>query len=144
MGLHIAQAQTTTASVLQENIHLRMFIKLRLLQYQRQHISKNSDNKLENEDHRWKVKVLKNMNMVWHFFSTSFFTCVISSGVLIIHALLFKWEMTASIAIFIPRRKSMTFTPAATDLQPSVSIAWARIVAQVVPANKTKLLTRNS
>uniref|UniRef100_A0A2P2N103 Uncharacterized protein n=1 Tax=Rhizophora mucronata TaxID=61149 RepID=A0A2P2N103_RHIMU len=31
--------------------------------------------------------------------------------------------MTASTAILIPERKSMTFTPAATDLQPSVSMA---------------------
>lgn len=50
-------------------------------------------------------------------------TWVISSGVLILTALLFKSVITASTALFIPLRKSMTFTPAAIDLQPSMSIA---------------------
>lgn len=50
-------------------------------------------------------------------------TCIISSGVLIITALLFKSDMTASTAILIPLRKSITFTPAANDLQPSKRIA---------------------
>lgn len=74
--------------------------------------------------------------MVWDFnifFPRSHITCVISSGVLIINALLFRSETTASTAILIPMRKSIAFTPAAIDLQPSVSIAWVRTVAQVVP-----------
>lgn len=66
------------------------------------------------------------------------FTWDISSGVLIINALLFRSVMTASTAILIPLRKSITLAPAAIDLQPSVSIAWVKTVAQVVPAMKYK------
>lgn len=35
----------------------------------------------------------------------------------------------------------MTFTPAAIDLHPSVSIAWVKTVAQVVPGNREETLT---
>lgn len=35
--------------------------------------------------------------------------------------------------MLIPLRKSMTLTPAATDLQPSENIACVKTVAQVVP-----------
>lgn len=69
--------------------------------------------------------------------SVRFETCVISSGVLIMTARLFKSDITASTAILIPLLKSITFTPAATDLQPSVNIACARTVAQVVPEMTT-------
>ena len=62
-------------------------------------------------------------------------TCAISSDVLIILALLFKFVTTASTASVIPRLRSMAFIPAATDLQPSLNIARVRTVAQVVPAN---------
>ena len=62
-------------------------------------------------------------------------TWAISSEVLIIRALLFRFVTTASTAIFIPRLRSIAFIPAATDLHPSVNIALVRIVAQVVPAN---------
>lgn len=68
-------------------------------------------------------------------------TWVISSGVLIINALLFKSVITASTALFIPLRKSITFTPAAIDLHPSVSIAWVKTVAQVVPVIKEETST---
>lgn len=60
-------------------------------------------------------------------------TCAISSDVLIIRALLFKFVTTASTAIVMPRLKSIAFIPAATDLHPSVNIARVRIVAHVVP-----------
>lgn len=39
----------------------------------------------------------------------------------------------------MPRRKSMGFMPAATDLQPSDNIARVRTVAVVVPANGQEL-----
>lgn len=68
-------------------------------------------------------------------------TCAISSDVLIIRALLFKFVTTASTAMVIPRLRSIAFIPAATDLHPSVKIARVRTVAQVVPAkNKNKLM----
>jgi hypothetical protein len=39
----------------------------------------------------------------------------------------------ALMALFMPLRKSMTLTPAATALHPSVRIACVSTVAQVVP-----------
>src|SRR5690625_7899257 len=42
---------------------------------------------------------------------------------------------TAAVtALSIPRLISMGFIPAATDFRPSVTIAWARTVAVVVPS----------
>lgn len=60
-------------------------------------------------------------------------TWAISSDVLIIFALLFRLVTTESTAIEMPRLKSIAFMPAATDLQPSVNIAFVRTVAHVVP-----------
>lgn len=65
-------------------------------------------------------------------------TWAISSDVLIIRALLFKFATTQSTAIVMPRLRSIAFIPAATDLHPSVNIARVRTVAQVVPANTNK------
>jgi hypothetical protein len=47
--------------------------------------------------------------------------------------MLFRLVTTASTAIEIPRLKSIAFIPAATDLQPSVNIAFVKTVAHVVP-----------
>src|SRR5215203_2563804 len=41
---------------------------------------------------------------------------------------------TASTARSMPRLRSIGFMPAATDLEPSLTIAWARTVAVVVPS----------
>lgn len=60
-------------------------------------------------------------------------TCAISSDVLIIRALLFRFVTTESTAMVIPRLRSIAFMPAATDLQPSANMARVRTVAQVVP-----------
>mmetsp|Transcript_24340 Transcript_24340/g.32607 ORF Transcript_24340/g.32607 Transcript_24340/m.32607 type:complete len:331 (+) Transcript_24340:677-1669(+) len=46
---------------------------------------------------------------------------------------------TSSTAIWMPRRRSIGFMPAATDLQPSLKIARARIVAVVVPSPASSL-----
>jgi hypothetical protein len=53
--------------------------------------------------------------------------------VLIILAIPFRLVTTESTAIEIPRLKSIAFIPAATDLHPSVNIAFVKTVAQVVP-----------
>jgi hypothetical protein len=47
----------------------------------------------------------------------------------------FRLVTTASTAIEIPRLKSIAFIPAATDLHPSVNIAFVKTVAHVVPEN---------
>ena len=60
-------------------------------------------------------------------------TCAISSVVLIILALFFRSCRTWSTAMLIPRRRSMGFMPAATDLQPSDKMARVKTVAVVVP-----------
>lgn len=70
-------------------------------------------------------------------------TCVISSEVLIIRALLFKFVTTESTAMEIPRRRSIAFTPAATDLHPSEKIARVRTVAHVVPETLTTPLEQS-
>src|SRR6188508_1777113 len=41
---------------------------------------------------------------------------------------------TCSTAMSMPRLRSIGFMPAATDLEPSLTIAWARTVAVVVPS----------
>jgi hypothetical protein len=66
------------------------------------------------------------------------YTCAISSDVLIILAMPFRLVTTASTAIEIPRLKSIAFIPAATDLHPSVNIAFVKTVAHVVPENWDK------
>uniref|UniRef100_A0A0A9HG95 CPN60II n=1 Tax=Arundo donax TaxID=35708 RepID=A0A0A9HG95_ARUDO len=67
-------------------------------------------------------------------------TCTISSDVLIILAMPFRFATTASTAIEIPRLRSMAFIPAATDLQPSLNIAFVRTVAHVVPSPAVSLV----
>nr|GMD26745.1 Uncharacterised protein [Ipomoea batatas]GMD80438.1 Uncharacterised protein [Ipomoea batatas] len=67
-------------------------------------------------------------------------TWAISSDVLIIRALLFRFVTTESTAMVMPRLRSIAFIPAATDLQPSANIARVRTVAQVVPAPATSLV----
>jgi len=52
----------------------------------------------------------------------------------IILARRFKSSTTCSTARLMPRRRSMGFMPAATDLQPSPRIARVSTVAVVVPA----------
>lgn len=49
-------------------------------------------------------------------------------------------ETTASTAWLIPLLKSMGFIPAATDLVPSLKIALAKTVAQVVPSPASSLV----
>lgn len=60
-------------------------------------------------------------------------TCAISSVVLIILARLLRSSSTFSTARLMPRRRSIGFMPAATDLQPSLKIARVSTVAVVVP-----------
>ncbi len=66
-------------------------------------------------------------------------TYPISSLVLIGLLLFFKSATTASTAKLIPLLKSIGFIPAATDLHPSLKIAWAKIVAVVVPSPASSL-----
>ncbi len=47
---------------------------------------------------------------------------------------------TAATAISMPRLKSIGFMPAATDLAPSRTIAWANTVAVVVPSPAVSLV----
>ena len=54
----------------------------------------------------------------------------------------FRLVTTASTAIEIPRLKSIAFIPAATDLHPSVNIAFVKTVAHVVPGNSSDVMVR--
>ncbi len=47
---------------------------------------------------------------------------------------------TAATAMSMPRLRSIGFMPAATDLAPSRTIAWARTVAVVVPSPARSLV----
>ena len=47
---------------------------------------------------------------------------------------------TWSTARLIPRRRSMGFIPAATDLHPSLKMARVRTVAVVVPTDKRRIV----
>jgi uncharacterized protein YhbP (UPF0306 family) len=76
-------------------------------------------------------------------FQQQVLTWAISSDELIILALLFKWVTTESTARLIPRRRSMAFIPAATDLQPSEKMARVSTVAAVVPV-KPKVIKVNT
>lgn len=59
----------------------------------------------------------------------------------VIYILLFyKSATTASTAILIPFLRSIGFNPASTDLQPSLKIALAKIVAVVVPSPASSLV----
>ena len=66
--------------------------------------------------------------------------CVISSGVLVIITRLFKSVITASTTVLIPFLKCITFTPVATDLQPSVNFTCVRTIAQFVPSPTAELV----
>ena len=61
-------------------------------------------------------------------------TCAISSPVETLRERLLSSSMTHSAASSMPRLRSMGFMPAATDLAPSRTIAWASTVAVVVPS----------
>src|SRR5882724_919902 len=52
----------------------------------------------------------------------------------------FRCSTTASTARSMPRLRSIGFMPAATDLAPSRTIAWARMVAVVVPSPALSLV----
>mmetsp|Transcript_831 Transcript_831/g.2183 ORF Transcript_831/g.2183 Transcript_831/m.2183 type:complete len:222 (+) Transcript_831:1084-1749(+) len=67
-------------------------------------------------------------------------TCVISSLVEIILVRDFRLAITWSTAMLMPRRRSIGFMPAATDLQPSEKMARVRIVAVVVPSPAMSLV----
>ena len=47
---------------------------------------------------------------------------------------------TTCTAFSMPRFRSIGFIPAATDFMPSLTIAWARTVAVVVPSPATSLV----
>ena len=61
-------------------------------------------------------------------------TWAISSFDLIFWALLFSSSTMEATARSMPRFRSIGLAPAATDLAPSLTIAWARTVAVVVPS----------
>ena len=64
-------------------------------------------------------------------------TCAISSLVETFLARAWRSLTTASTARSTPRLRSIGFMPAATDLAPSRTIAWASTVAVVVPSPAT-------
>src|SRR5690554_5757785 len=51
----------------------------------------------------------------------------------------FSSATTAAVALSIPRFRSIGFMPAATAFRPSVTMAWARTVAVVVPSPASSL-----
>ena len=61
-------------------------------------------------------------------------TCAISSLEVTFLDLAFSSATTALTARSMPRLTSMGLAPAATDLAPSLTMAWARTVAVVVPS----------
>ena len=67
-------------------------------------------------------------------------TCAISSVVLMSFALDLSSLTTRSTAALMPRRRSMGFMPAATDLHPSLKMARVSTVAVVVPSPATSLV----
>src|ERR1043166_6511247 len=64
-------------------------------------------------------------------------TWAISSFEVTFLELVLRCSTTASTALSTPRLRSIGFMPAATDLAPSLTIAWARTVAVVVPSPAT-------
>mmetsp|Transcript_10690 Transcript_10690/g.38706 ORF Transcript_10690/g.38706 Transcript_10690/m.38706 type:complete len:207 (-) Transcript_10690:285-905(-) len=67
-------------------------------------------------------------------------TCAISSVVEMSLAAFLSSLTTWSTAAVIPRRKSIGFMPAATDLQPSLKMARVSTVAVVVPSPATSFV----
>mmetsp|Transcript_14445 Transcript_14445/g.47426 ORF Transcript_14445/g.47426 Transcript_14445/m.47426 type:complete len:329 (+) Transcript_14445:629-1615(+) len=67
-------------------------------------------------------------------------TCAISSVVLIGLDIFFSSDTTAFTAIVMPRRRSIGFMPAATDLHPSEKMARVSTVAVVVPSPATSFV----
>src|SRR5215208_3964855 len=61
-------------------------------------------------------------------------TWAISSLEVTFFEFFFRSSTTCSTARSMPRLRSIGFMPAATDLEPSLTIAWARTVAVVVPS----------
>ena len=64
-------------------------------------------------------------------------TWAISSLDVTFLAFVFSSSTTAATAMSMPRLRSIGLAPAATDLAPSLMIAWARTVAVVVPSPAT-------
>ena len=74
-------------------------------------------------------------NILWQCAESSAdCTWAISSVVLILVALVFRSSTTAWVATVMPRRRSIGFMPAATDLAPSARMDLVKTVAVVVPA----------
>jgi hypothetical protein len=67
-------------------------------------------------------------------------TWATSSVVVIFLARFLMSSTTASTAMSMPRFRSIGFMPAATDLAPSRTIAWASTVAVVVPSPAMSLV----
>ena len=67
-------------------------------------------------------------------------TCAISSLVDTFFERFWMSLTTASTAMSTPRFRSIGFIPAATALTPSRTMAWARMVAVVVPSPATVLV----
>lgn len=65
------------------------------------------------------MAVAISLPIVWSLFAEIVATCMISSFVLTAFVLRRSSSTTASTARFTPRRRSIGFSPAATDLQPS-------------------------
>ena len=61
-------------------------------------------------------------------------TCAISSFEVTVFECFFRSSTIALTARSTPRFRSIGFMPAATDLAPSLTIAWASTVAVVVPS----------
>lgn len=85
----------------------------------------------------WPMMELNGANKARYLYRPEHLTWFISSGELIFHDLLLRWAVIAFMALFIPFRKSITLTPAATALHPSVRIACVSTVAQVVPVSRS-------
>src|SRR5690606_8799798 len=67
-------------------------------------------------------------------------TCPISSSDLTFLLRALRSSITAPTARSMPRLRSIGFMPAATALHPSRTIAWARMVAVVVPSPASSLV----
>ena len=69
-------------------------------------------------------------------------TWAVSAGVVIFCVCFCSSSTTAATALSMPRLRSIGFSPAATALAPSRTIAWASTVAVVVPSPATSLVLR--
>ncbi len=67
-------------------------------------------------------------------------TCATSSEPCTVRAWALMSSTTTATAFSMPRFRSIGFMPAATDFMPSLTIAWARTVAVVVPSPASSLV----